>query len=650
MEICQFHYIRARLGTLINNRALTIVLVDDSLSILRVRLVGLLAFVLGIFHLASVSGLLVLSTMTIRALHLTIMMVLVFMKPWELGVSFPGNGVRKYLDTFFWIISILTGLYLLVRWEEIALSGGITTKLDIVVASVIIVLVLEATRRSVGNFLAVITTVFLLYPFISPYLPGVLYSRGISAERVASFLSLTGQGIYGIPIGVASTYIILFTIFGAFLAEFGAGNFFFKLASSVTRGFTAASAKTAVIFSTLLGMISGSAAGNVAVTGSFTIPMMKREGYEPHQAGAIEAVVSTGGQIMPPVMGAAAFIMAEIVGTPYVNIMKAGLMPALLFFLSVLFVVHLQAQKSGIEPEMGDGEASAPLLKTLLNGLPFLFPFISLIGMMIIGFSPVKSSFYAIIVLLILHLMAARALSKEFVLKIKRATIAGVKSAVPISIACAAAGIISGTLSITGLGSKLSIFIISLSGGIPLIGLLLTMIVAIILGMGLPTTASYLILATVVAPALADMGVPLLTAHMFVFFFGCVSTITPPVALASYVAAGVANADINRVGWTAFRYGLVCYLLPFAFFFGPAFLSEGSVWEIASTALTGVIGVFFLATAIVGYLREALPPAGRVLMFVAGTGLLDQGLVTDATGILLVGIWFLTRTFRRAAT
>ena len=213
------------------------------------------------------------------------------------------------------------------------------------------------------------------------------------------------------------------------------------------------------------------------------------------------------------------------------------------------------------------------------------------------------------------------------------------KSAVPISIACAAAGIISGILSITGLGSKLSIFIISLSGGIPLVGLVLTMFAAIILGMGLPTTASYLILATVVAPALTDMGVALLTAHMFVFFFGCVSTITPPVALASYVAAGVARADINQVGWTAFRYGLVCYLLPFAFFFGPALLSEGAAWEIATTALTGVVGVFFLATAIVGYLRGPLPLAGRIVVAAAGACLVDQGLVTDSAGLLAAGAW-----------
>ena len=623
---------------------------ERSPSALRTRTVGALALALGLFHLANVSGLLVLSTMIVRAVHLTVMLSVVFLRPAR-GEATGCRGSDTWLRWALWSAAMLSGIYLLVRWDEIALGGGVTTAPDIVVGAIIILLVVEAARRATGNFLAVITALFLLYPVISPYMPGVLYGRGVRMESVISFLSLSGQGIYGIPIGVASTYIILFTIFGAFLSEFGAGEFFFKLSDTLTRGMTAASAKTAVIFSTLLGMISGSAAGNVAVTGSFTIPVMKREGYRPHQAGAIEAVVSTGGQIMPPVMGAAAFIMAEIVGTPYVNIMKAGLLPALLFFVSVFVVVHLQALKSGIRPAGKTGAGGEPVFRTLLAGVPFVVPFISLVGMMIAGYSPVKSSFFAILILLVLHLLWTREVSHALFRRMGRAIVAGVSSAVPISAACAAAGIISGVLSVTGLGSKLSIFIISMSAGVPLVALLLTMVAAIILGMGLPTTAAYLILATVVAPALADMGVPLLTAHMFVFFFGCVSTITPPVALASYVAAGVADADVNRVGWTAFRYGLVCYLLPFAFFFGPALLGDGTVWEIGATAITGVIGVFFLATAIVGYLRGPLAPVGRALATLAGIALLDQGLVTDLAGFGLAVAWLGYRelTDRRGA-
>jgi len=616
----------------------------------RTRIVVSLAFCLALFHLLNVSGIVVVSTMVVRVFHLMIILGLVFLRATD-AVSSSKPPVAKIFSLLLFAAALGSGAYLLVRWDEIALSGGITNSTDVVVGAIIVALVLEATRRAVGKVLSLITLVFLLYPFLSPYLPGLFNSRGIRFETLVSFLSNSGQGIYGIPLGVASTYIVMFTIFGSFLSEFGAGDFFFRLASSITRGFRAASAKTAVLFSTLLGMISGSAAGNVAVTGSFTIPLMKREGYQPHQAGAIEAVVSTGGQIMPPVMGAAAFIMAEIVGTPYVNIMKAGLIPALLFFLSILFVVHLQAVKSDLKIQDRPVEQTGSTLDTVVSGLPFIVPFLTLIGMMLLGYSPVKASFFAIVILVATYLVSSRQINRALAEKIARAMSSGVRNAVPISIACAAAGIISAVLSATGLGSKLSGFIISMSGGVPVIALVLTMLAAIILGMGLPTTAAYLILATVVAPALADMGVPLLTAHMFVFFFGCVSTITPPVALASYVAAGVAGADINKVGWTAFRYGMVCYVLPFAFFYGPGLLAQGSVVEIALAVLSGVGGVFILATAIVGYFRGDLSVPIRIAVAIAGVLMLSQGIVSDLAGAALaIALVYGSRVLRSTST
>ena len=615
------------------------------------RLIAWLGFGLGAFHLANVAGVLVVSTMIVRAVHLTIVLVLIYLT--YASAADEAQGLRKrlgpYVDLIFGVLALVTGVYLLARWNAIALSGGLTTTLDLIVGSLIILLVLEAARRAVGRFLSIITLCFLLYPFVSPYLGGMFYGRGVRFETVVGFLSLSGLGIYGIPIGVASTYIILFTIFGAFLSEFGAGDFFFALSRSVTRGLRAASAKTAVIFSTLLGMISGSAAGNVAVTGAFTIPMMRKEGYPAHQAAAIEAVVSTGGQIMPPIMGAAAFIMAEIVGTPYVDIMKASITPALLFFVSTLFVVHLQALKSGIGAASSTDKPEGEATITLLQGVPFLVPFFGLIGMMVVGYSPVMASAYAIAGLVVLYTLFRRPAPAELAIKFSRALSAGARSVVAISAACAAAGIISGVLAMTGLGSKLSAFIISFSAGIPIVGLGLTMVVGIILGMGLPTTASYLILATVIAPALADMGIPLLTAHLFVFFFGCVSTITPPVALASYVAAGVANADINLVGWTAFRFGLVCYLLPFAFAFGPGLLAEGGLWIVTTTVATGVVGVFLLASAIVGYLRVPLAIWSRFVAGSAGACLLYQGFASDALGAVLAAVLLATAVKHRGA-
>ena len=586
------------------------------------------ALLVGVFHLLIVAGFLVLSTMEIRIIHLALMMVILFIGhdaryPWLTGLL-PA------------LIAAVIGFYFLNRWQAIALSGGDTNPTDLYVGVILLLLVLEAARRSIGIVLAAITTVFLIYPFVSPFLPGVFAGRGVSVTRVVNFLTTTTEGVYGIPLGVAATYIIMFSLYGAFLNQFGAGDFFFRIASKVTTGMRAASAKTAVIFSSLLGMISGSAAGNVAVTGSFTIPMMKKEGYEARQAAAIEAVVSTGGQILPPVMGSAAFIMAEIVGTPYVNVMKAALVPALLFFMSILFVVHLQAKKNGIAARTTDHEIEdESALKTLWHGLPFIGTFVLLIVLMIRGFSPFKACYYSMVVLVVAHAIWNREFGLSLLRKVAEAIRKGTKSAVPISIACAAAGIISGNLAVSGLGIKISSVIITASGGVAIVALVLTMLTAIILGMGLPTTAAYLILATVVAPSLAELGVPLLTAHMFVFFFGCVSTITPPVALASYVAAGIANADINKVGWTAFAYGITCYVLPFMFFFGPALMLKGSVGDIAIAAVSGLVGVFFVAAAVVGFARQNMSFLLRALSFAAGVMLLLQGWQTDILGATL---------------
>lgn len=601
-------------------------------------IVAVCAVAIGVFHLLNVAGLILLSTMEIRIIHLVVMMVLLF-----LGLTAKNPSESSIVPAVLAIVAIFVGVYFLSRWKSIALSGGDTNSLDLYIGVVLLLLVLEATRRGIGLVLAGITFVFLIYPFVSPYLPGVLHGRGVSANRVVNFLTTTTEGIYGIPLGVAATYIIIFSLYGAFLNQFGAGDFFFRIASKATKGMRAASAKTAVVFSSLLGMISGSAAGNVAVTGSFTIPMMKKEGYAARQAAAIEAVVSTGGQILPPVMGAAAFIMAEIVGTPYVNVMKAALIPSLLFFVSILFVVHLQAKKNGITATTMEKNVDESLGTTLWNGLPFILPFALLIGLMIQGYSPFKACFYSMFVLVVAHAIWNREYGRSLLQKISKAIQKGAQSAVPISIACAAAGIISGSLAVSGLGIKISSIIISASGGIAIVALVLTMFTAIILGMGLPTTAAYLILATVVAPSLAEIGVPLITAHMFVFFFGCVSTITPPVALASYVAAGIAKADINETGWTAFAYGITCFVLPFMFFFGPALMLEGSAADIAIAILSGLAGVYFIAASMVGFVRQSLPVVLRAAAFAAGLLLLLQGWQTDiagaaiAAGLLLVG-------------
>lgn len=604
-------------------------------------IVTVTAICLSLWHLAIVAGFLTYSTLDIRILHLTVLLALVFLvalpkdASLENGASKVRVGIGLALRLICAVVSVAVGVYTLSRWKPIAFSGGMTTDMDAQVGVVVIALVLLAVTRRIGLFLSVIAGLFLIYPFVSESLPAMISTRGYSWERVSIFLATGGEGIFGIPLGVSASYIIIFTIFGAFLNNFGAGEFFFQLAHSATRGTRAASAKTAVIFSTLLGMISGSAAGNVAVTGTMTIPMMKREGYTPTQAAAIEATVSTGGQIMPPIMGAAAFIMAEIIGRPYADVMTAALIPALLFFTSILFIVHLQAVKVNMQPSSTTDERE-PIVTTLLPGLRFLIPFFTLIGMMLAGYSPFRASFVALIILLVgCSLFEWRDL-RGVIRKSFRSLEEGSLAVLSIAVACAAAGIVAGILSMTGLGSKISSLIIVLAAGEPIIALGMTAVLAIILGMGLPTTAAYLILATVVAPPLVQMGVPLLTAHMFVFFFGCISTITPPVALASYVAAGIAGSDINRTSWTAFAYGIVSYILPFMFYFSPALLMQGSAIEIMAAIVTGLVAVFCIGSAVVGFFLRRLNIIGRLTMALAGLLLMYQGASTSAIAVIIL--------------
>lgn len=604
-----------------------------------------MAIGLSLWHLYVVSGFASFSTLEVRITHLTVMLVLIFLvlALRRLETRPETSPLLLAMDLGLAVVAAGTGYYLFSRWLDIAMSGGITTATDANVGMIVIALVMIAVVRRIGWFLAGIILVFLVYPLISPILPGVFTSRGYSLTRIAGFMTTSSEGIYGIPLGVSATFIIMFSIFGSFLNVFGAGDFFFQISSRLTKGSKAASAKTAVVFSTLLGMISGSAAGNVAVTGTMTIPMMKREGYKPHQAAAIEAVVSTGGQLMPPVMGAAAFIMAEIIGVPYSEIMIAALIPAILFFTSIFFMVHLQGERMGIAPA-SQNDDELPLSAILIPGLRFMIPFFLLVGMMVSGYSPFKSSFTALGVLLLGCILFELKDLRGFFAKCFDALEAGTQSVMSIAVACAGAGLIAGILAMTGLGSKISGLIIDVSAGVPLIALILTMFVSIILGMGLPTTAAYLILATVVAPALVEMGVPVLTAHLFVFFYGCISTITPPVALASYVAAGIAGSDINKTSWTAFAFGITSYILPFMFFFGPALLMQGTPIEIVASVATGLLSVFCFSIAVVGYFQRTLGLNLRIVFAVTGIVMMYQSWLSDAIGIaVFVGLVLVLR-------
>jgi TRAP transporter 4TM/12TM fusion protein len=607
-------------------------------------LASIMAVIVGSFHLLYVSGVLVVSSMPLRVIHLMFMTsiaILVRLKTKHntpLTLTLRGIGV---------LLSCAVGIYILTRWQAIIESGGVTTSIDTYFGIAIVALILVITWKSIGKVLSAIVTLFLLYPFVGPYMPGILENRAYSLNRTFSFLFASTQGIYGIPISVAASYIVIFCIYGAFLSKFGAGDFLFKFSSALTSKLTAATAKTSIIFSALVGMISGSAAGNVAIAGAISIPMMKKRGYSAVKAGAVQAVAATGGQIMPPVMGAAAFLMVELTGVPYSGIMKAAIIPALLYFLSIFFIVHFTSLKDRVDLKDESREVYV-LSEVLKEGWYLALPIIALMYFLITGFSPFKAAYYSTIMLIVVYVIAniisekkvTYNFVKDLISKILGSIEKGAYDTVPISIACAASGLIVGVITMTGIGAKLTNLIIAASNDVMLLAMIYTMIISIILGMGLPTTAVYLIVASVVAPALVKMGMPLLTAHLYVFFFGCISTITPPVALASYVSAGIADADINKVGWTAFKYGLISFILPYMFVYGPALLLQGSVVEVITSVLVSIVGVYVLSISIVGYFKSNINTVYRAILFVGGFLLVNQGYVTDIIGFILIGFVF----------
>ena len=615
---------------------------DDVIQAFYKRMASIMAVIVGIFHLLYVSGFLVVSSMPLRVIHLMFMLSIAILIKLKLSKVTRLSQVLRGIGA---IASLVIGFYILSRWQAIIESGGVTNSLDTYFGILLVALILFTTWKSIGKVLSVIVVLFLIYPFIGPYMPSILQNRAYSLDRTLGFLFASTQGIYGIPISVAASYIVVFCIYGAFLGQFGAGDFLFKFSSSLTSKLTAATAKTSIIFSALVGMISGSAAGNVAIAGAITIPMMKKRGYSAEKAGAVQAVAATGGQIMPPVMGAAAFLMVEMTGVPYSGIMKAALIPALLYFLSIFFIVHFTSLKDKVDIK-DDASEVYVLSEVLKEGWYLALPIVALMYFLISGYSPFKAAYYSTIILVVVYILAQiiskRKLTIEFtkdlIIKIFKSIEKGVYDTVPISIACAASGLIVGVITMTGIGAKLTNLIIMASNDIMLLAMVYTMIISIILGMGLPTTAVYLIVASVVAPALVKMGMPLLTAHLFVFFFGCISTITPPVALASYVSAGIADADVNKVGWVAFKYGLVSFILPYMFVYGPALLLEGSLLQIIISVAVSILGVYALSISIVGYYKGNIDMLKRIVIFVGGILLINQGYISDIIGLLLIGV------------
>lgn len=544
-----------------------------------------------------------------------------------------------FVDIGLMLITLVSTVYFVMNVEPFAARAGVALPADYIFGAITMLMVLEATRRVVGKGLLILAIVFLLYAYLGKYIPGVFSHRGYRIERIIYQMYLTGQGIYGIPIGVSSTYLIIFIILGAMLDKSGLGKLFNDIALAVGGRLVGGPAKVSVIASALMGTISGSAATNVATTGAFTIPLMKRVGYTPAFAGAVEAAASTGGQIMPPIMGTVAFIMAEYLGVPYLTIAAAAIIPALLYFASVFFQIDLRSRKKGLRG-LSKEEMPDAMITVKRYGHMFI-PIIVLVYLLMDGFTPLYSAFYAIVTTWVLSFIRkeTRIGPKEIV----DICVSSARSTLSVGVAMAAAGFIVAVLSMTGIGIILADNIVLLSGGFVLVALLLTMVVSIILGMGLPTSACYIISASIAVPILTKMGIPPFQAHFFVMYFSILSTVTPPVALSSYVGAGMAGADPTEVGFIAFKLAIAGFIVPFFFIYSPAMLLiSDSTLTIIWAAVTGLFGTFLLAVSVEGYLFVNLPLWTRALFFGSAISLIAPGVQSDILGMVLLGICITT--------
>lgn len=531
------------------------------------------------------------------------------------------------------LIVVVCG-YIAIRYFDLLLNVGSWNTWEIYIAGAAIVLILDATRREMGWPLPILTIVFLLYAYFGSYAPETIAHPGFSIERIVGYLYLTAEGVFGIALNVSSTFVFMFILFGAVLRELGGGEFITSIATAGFGHVRGGPAKIAVVSSSLFGTVSGSGVANVATTGTFTIPMMKKIGYEPHIAAAIEAVASVGGQITPPIMGASAFLMAEILELPYYTVCLAAAIPAALYYLTLFVAVDLEAAKNKMR---GLPKEDLPDLKAVLkNGWWFFLPPMVLIYLLVVPqFSPAMSSFWAIVTNVGVCLVKNKFSKDEF----KRILVSFencAKGAVVVAVCCACVGIMIGITSMTGLGLKLSgILTVVAHGRMPVL-LVLAMICSIILGMALPTVAVYLVLVVMIGPALIKMGVYPMAAHLFIFYFGIMSQITPPMALASYVAAGIADAPMMKTGLAGVKLGIVAYILPFLFVYSPALLAHGSAFSITVAIVTAVIGVTAFAIAIQGYFLSKLYIWERALLAMGSIALMIPGLASDGIGLLFL--------------
>lgn len=544
---------------------------------------------------------------------------------------------KKFKDTVPWydVLLMLAGIgtviYCITAERGMAYRmGSNPTTADLIAISIILLLLLEGTRRIYGMILPTVAIVFLLYCHFGQYFSGGLGHSGYSWKKTISYM-LGYEAVFGSPMNASATMVFLFMVFGAFLTFSGAGPFFIDLAMSLAGSKRGGPAKVAVISSALFGTVSGNSVANVVSTGAFTIPLMRSVGYKPKFAAAVEATASSGGQIMPPILGSAAFIMAELIGAPYSEIMLASIIPALLYFFTVFLMVDIEAAKNNLT---GVAKEELPKRKYVLQNLYMLLPLVVLtIVMTVLNQSAIRAASWGILSCIIVYIIKNRKFSFKEILD---AMADGAKSACGMICACGTAGIVVGVLNMTGAGIKFASFVVEVANGHRLVALILTMIASLILGMGLPTSASYIICAAVAAPALIDMGLTAIQAHMFVFYFACISAITPPVAMAAYAGATISGSKPMEVGFTACKLGICAFIVPFMFCYAPTLLWKGAAGDIIVTIITALIGATMLSYGLQRYAGCFSLPLGIIpacILIASALLMIIPGTVTDLIGI-----------------
>jgi TRAP transporter 4TM/12TM fusion protein len=575
------------------------------------------------------SGFGLLSSLTQRSIHWALIVPCIFLlKP------FRKNGKITAWDMILAAVASATALFITFTWEKNVLRLAEPSNFETVMYIIGVLIVLEASRRSLGLAMPIIAIIALMYAVYGPYVPGMFKHKGLALTYLTSFIYSTSEGIFGMALGVSATYIIIFVLFGSFMAHSGAGQLFIDLSVYGLGRQRSGPARATIVSNALMGIISGSPVANVVTTGSFTVPLLERSKYPSIRGAAILAVAATGAMFTPPIMGAGAFLIADSLGVDYGKVVLAAIIPALLFYISLIVYSDIGAIKVGL---VGLKKDELPDIKTALKSKgQLLLPIIILVAFIVYGWSPIKSAFWCIILII-----ALASLRKETRLNIKSmldALSEGSKSAISIAAACACAGIIVGVISATGLGVKFTSLLMMVAQNNIFFALVLTAIAAIIMGMGVPPTAVYIIVAALTAPALISMGIEPMAAHFFIFFYSCIGGITPPVALTAYASAAIANTNPFKTGWSAFRMGLVAYIVPFIFAYNPVILFQGSFGsrEAVISVITACIGVVFMSYAVEGYMRAPLNWFYRILFLGGAISMMVPGTTSDIAGIAII--------------